>query len=165
MVRPDAGGRRPTAHRDHYDSQAAPRVLRVQAPEPDPARAVVGPPAVILRYSSVGTPMTDYLTKREMEAMLRVSERTIERWVANGRLAVIRTPGGAPRFIRQQVEELMRPGVAPEAIQDSLSNLQFAAALGSRHALWIVGSRRDRSHHWCGRRRADRPSAENSSNA
>jgi excisionase family DNA binding protein len=74
--------------------------------------------------------MTDYLTKREIAAMLRVSERSIERWVRDGRLAVIRTPGGYPRFSRQQVEDMMRPGVAPEAIRDSVSTIQFAAALG-----------------------------------
>lgn len=48
-----------------------------------------------------------YLTKAEAAQRLRVSIRTLERYVAAERITPLRTPGGRPRFIAAEVEALL----------------------------------------------------------
>ena len=43
----------------------------------------------------------------EVARMFRVRPATVARWAADGRLACVRTPGGARRHSRQQIEHLM----------------------------------------------------------
>ncbi|MBA2559949.1 MAG: excisionase family DNA-binding protein [Propionibacteriales bacterium] len=45
-----------------------------------------------------------YLTLGEAAEVLRVSERTVQRYVQDGRLQALRTPGGAPRFLVADLE-------------------------------------------------------------
>jgi excisionase family DNA binding protein len=52
---------------------------------------------------------TEWLNKREAAALLGVSERTLMRWVQLDRCPVHRTPGGAPRFRRDEVDALITP--------------------------------------------------------
>jgi len=45
---------------------------------------------------------------RELRAVLRVSRRSVERWIRESRLPVIRTPGGGRRFPAGPVNALLR---------------------------------------------------------
>jgi excisionase family DNA binding protein len=47
------------------------------------------------------------LTQAEAADLLRVSPRTFQRYVAAGRVTALRTPGGQPRFRREDVEALL----------------------------------------------------------
>ncbi len=52
--------------------------------------------------------MTDeWLTRDEAAAHLKISTRTLTRWTEHGRCPVHRTPGGRPRFLRRELDELM----------------------------------------------------------
>lgn len=42
--------------------------------------------------------MTDLLTKKQAAAYWQVGMRTISRWMAQGRVQVVSTPGGKPRI-------------------------------------------------------------------
>jgi excisionase family DNA binding protein len=54
--------------------------------------------------------MTDkYYTVEESAALWRVSVPTVRRWIANGRLRVIRLPGGAYRIPIEEIERLHQP--------------------------------------------------------
>jgi len=63
--------------------------------------------------------MTDeWLTRAQAAERLGVHTRTFDRWCQLGRVPVHRTPGGRPRFRRDQVDALLqldpdRPGTAP----------------------------------------------------
>lgn len=48
--------------------------------------------------AETGESRTKLLLKREYAAYWRVSEKTVDDWVADGRVVPVRTPGGAPRF-------------------------------------------------------------------
>lgn len=57
-----------------------------------------------------------YLTQAEAADLLRVSQRTIARYVEAGALVALRTPGGRPRFRPEDIEALLtipRYGTAP----------------------------------------------------
>jgi excisionase family DNA binding protein len=52
----------------------------------------------------------EYLTPDEAAALLGIHLKTLERWVAAGRLPVIQVvPGGRRRFRRADVEALLVP--------------------------------------------------------
>lgn len=42
--------------------------------------------------------MTDLLTKKQAAAYWQVGMRTLTRWMAQGRVQVVKTPGGRPRI-------------------------------------------------------------------
>jgi excisionase family DNA binding protein len=48
------------------------------------------------------------LTTAEVAAIFRVDAKTVGRWVAEGRLSAIRTPGGQYRFARHEIEQMLR---------------------------------------------------------
>ncbi|ASU60965.1 MULTISPECIES: BldC family transcriptional regulator [Nocardiopsis] len=47
------------------------------------------------------------LTVAEVGDMFRVNPRTVNRWVAQGRIPVVRTPGGHLRFDPAEVRRLL----------------------------------------------------------
>lgn len=51
----------------------------------------------------------DTLKSSEVARLLRVSLNTVGRWVAQGRLTAIRTPGGQLRISKAEVDALMQP--------------------------------------------------------
>ncbi|MCK9871685.1 BldC family transcriptional regulator [Nocardiopsis dassonvillei] len=57
------------------------------------------------------TPRTDLpgplLTVAEVGDLFRVNPRTVNRWVAQGRIPVVRTPGGHLRFDPAEVRRLL----------------------------------------------------------
>lgn len=50
---------------------------------------------------------TSYLTYTEAAELLRVSVRTVSRYVADGRLPAVTLPTGRPRLRRADVEALL----------------------------------------------------------
>jgi excisionase family DNA binding protein len=64
------------------------------------------------------TPRTDLpaplLTVSEVSALFRVDPRTVNRWAAQGRIPVVRTPGGHLRFDQAEVRRLLRADRWPE---------------------------------------------------
>ncbi|WP_435107269.1 BldC family transcriptional regulator [Nocardiopsis synnemataformans] len=48
------------------------------------------------------------LTVAEVGDLFRVNPRTVNRWVAQGRIPVVRTPGGHLRFDPAEVRRLLR---------------------------------------------------------
>jgi excisionase family DNA binding protein len=48
------------------------------------------------------------LTAREVADEFRVHTTTVTRWVRDGRLSAIKTPGGRLRFRRDEVETLLQ---------------------------------------------------------
>lgn len=59
------------------------------------------------------------LTRREVSALFHVNTKTIRRWVLDGHLTEIHTPGGYPRYLESEVRALLsfpdddRPGAVP----------------------------------------------------
>ncbi len=51
----------------------------------------------------------EWLTREEAAAYLKINPRTLNRWVQHGKCPRHRTPGGAPRFLRRELDELLRP--------------------------------------------------------
>jgi len=51
--------------------------------------------------------MTDYLTVNEAAARLRVSSRTIRRWIASGELEAFRLPSGVLRIPETAVQAIL----------------------------------------------------------
>lgn len=54
----------------------------------------------------------DYLTYAEAAEILRVSVRTVSRYVADGRIGAVTLPTGRPRLRRADVEALLSVGAA-----------------------------------------------------
>lgn len=50
---------------------------------------------------------TSYLKVQDAADLLNLSRRTIERYIADGRLVALRTPTGQPRLRRTDVESLL----------------------------------------------------------
>ena len=82
---------------------------------------------------------TDYaqgeelLTKGEVAQMCRVESRTVDRWVAAGKLVCYRTPGGRPLFRRKDVLMTVERGAearpAPTTLLDIVGHfVLFTAA-------------------------------------
>jgi excisionase family DNA binding protein len=56
----------------------------------------------------------DWLTPEEAATYLRVTRRTLYRWMEQGRLPWYELePGGRRRFKREDLDRLLRPGVGP----------------------------------------------------
>lgn len=53
-----------------------------------------------------------YLKIAEAAEILRLSRRTVERYISDGRLTALRTPTGQPRLRREDVEALLTLDVA-----------------------------------------------------
>jgi len=51
--------------------------------------------------------LTAYLTKKEAAALLRMSERTLERWISEEGLPVIRL-GGLVRIRRESLDQFLK---------------------------------------------------------
>ena len=73
----------------------------------------------------------DVLTKREVAELLQVSERTVERWIAEGSIPYVPLPRrGAwseARFLRSEVIEWMRKRtVRPVRVSNGVMNAQKA---------------------------------------
>lgn len=49
----------------------------------------------------------DLMTPREVAARFRVDEKTPARWAKSGRIPGLKTPGGAWRFRRNEIEALL----------------------------------------------------------
>lgn len=43
------------------------------------------------------------MTRKEVASFFRVGTRTITAWVAKGKLPVVKTPGGKPRFRESEI--------------------------------------------------------------
>lgn len=57
------------------------------------------------------TPATEYLlTTGEVAALLRVDAKTVGRWVLDGKITSIRTPGGQHRFRQSDVRAILNGG-------------------------------------------------------
>jgi excisionase family DNA binding protein len=52
-------------------------------------------------------PRPGLLRPAEVAAILRVAPRTVARWAAQGRLGVVRTPGGHRRYVEDDVIDLL----------------------------------------------------------
>jgi excisionase family DNA binding protein len=51
-------------------------------------------------------PLVQYLTTKEVAEQLRVSQKTVERWIHKGLVSAIKTPGGRWRIPRDEVVKL-----------------------------------------------------------
>ena len=49
------------------------------------------------------------LTPGEVAGLFRVATRTVTRWADQGRITVVRTPGGHRRYPERQVRSLLNP--------------------------------------------------------
>jgi len=49
--------------------------------------------------------MTEFLSTSQFAKTVGVSTRTVERWVANGKIQPMRTPGGHSRFTAKDIED------------------------------------------------------------
>lgn len=58
-------------------------------------------------------PIPELLTKDEVRTLFRVDPKTVMRWAKAGKLTLIRTPGGHPRFRSCEVIALLH-GEDPE---------------------------------------------------
>ena len=56
---------------------------------------------------------TRWMSLGEVSRALEINEATLRQWADRGRLPVYRTPGGHRRFLREDVEALMRGAAAP----------------------------------------------------
>ena len=68
------------------------------------------------------------LTKGEVAQMCRVETRTVERWVAAGKIIGYRTPGGRLLFRRKDV--LMVVGRAHTTLLDILGHVMLLTSVG-----------------------------------
>lgn len=59
--------------------------------------------------------MPDYVLPGEAADMLGVTRDTIRRYVDQGLLAGIKTPGGQRRIDRQSIQQVLRPTDTPKA--------------------------------------------------
>jgi excisionase family DNA binding protein len=48
------------------------------------------------------------LTARDVADLSGVHIDTVRKWTRSGRLTVVRTPGGRPRYLRSEVEAMVR---------------------------------------------------------
>lgn len=51
--------------------------------------------------------MTEWLTRQQAADHLKISPRTLSRWVEHGRCPVHHTPGGRPRFLRDELDAVI----------------------------------------------------------
>lgn len=51
----------------------------------------------------------EYVTRTEAARLLQVHPRTVDRYVAAGTIQRYYTPGGKPRFLREEVMRLIKP--------------------------------------------------------
>lgn len=63
----------------------------------------------------------EWLTRQQAADRLKITTRTLNRWVQLGRCPVHRTPGGRPRFRADQLDALLtqdppRTGCAPATL-------------------------------------------------
>ncbi|MDQ3898449.1 MAG: excisionase family DNA-binding protein [Actinomycetota bacterium] len=63
----------------------------------------------------MSSPTDDYLAPIEAARLLRVSPRTVLRWVRAGRIPYERSASGAPRLGREHVLRLIHPPGGGEA--------------------------------------------------
>jgi excisionase family DNA binding protein len=81
-----------------------------------------------------------FLSPRDVGSAIGVSESTVKRWVDDGRLRVMRTPGGhrriplgeTVRFIREQRYDIVRPellGIEPATVETRATPEELAAPL------------------------------------
>jgi len=56
-----------------------------------------------------GDERRDLLTTTEVAGIFRVDPRTVMRWVREGKLPVVPTPGGRMRFERAEIERRRMP--------------------------------------------------------
>lgn len=61
--------------------------------------------SIVLR-SAVVILLKDPLTAKELAVELKVLPKTVYRWIADGKLKAVRTPGGGYRIWRRDVEAL-----------------------------------------------------------
>nr|WP_269140588.1 helix-turn-helix domain-containing protein [Archaeoglobus neptunius] len=52
--------------------------------------------------------MPGFYTVKEVAGMLKVSERTVQKWCRNGVIRSVRLPGGQYRIPVEEVERLLR---------------------------------------------------------
>ena len=55
----------------------------------------------------------EILTPGEVALLLRVGPKTVSRWATAGRLRSIRTPGGHRRFMRADIDAILRGDPLP----------------------------------------------------
>lgn len=53
-------------------------------------------------------PSQDLMTPAEVAALFRVDPKTVTRWADSGKLSAMRTLGGHRRYLRSEVEDLLR---------------------------------------------------------
>jgi excisionase family DNA binding protein len=59
------------------------------------------------------------MTIVEVAAMHRVSRRTVDRWISNGKLASAKLPGGSVRIARADAVALLKPVDQPQTQPDT----------------------------------------------
>ena len=69
-------------------------------------------PSVLAMTHRPTPALPDYLTYAEAAELLRVSVRTVSRYVADGRIDAVTLPTGRPRLRRADVESLLSVGAA-----------------------------------------------------
>lgn len=50
-----------------------------------------------------------YYKISEITEMLKVSDRTVRRWIADGKLNVLKTPGGHLLISREEIDRILKP--------------------------------------------------------
>jgi excisionase family DNA binding protein len=62
--------------------------------------------------SAILTVMTNLLTPEEVAERLRVSPRSVRRWIADGKLSAVTLPSGRVRIDEVAIDALIASGVA-----------------------------------------------------
>lgn len=55
----------------------------------------------------------ELLNPGEVARIFRVDPKTVTRWAKNGKISSVRTPGGHRRFLRTEVDRLLKAGGWP----------------------------------------------------
>lgn len=57
--------------------------------------------------------VVELLNPGEVARIFRVDPKTVTRWAKTGRISSVRTPGGHRRFLRTEVDRLLKAGGWP----------------------------------------------------
>ncbi len=64
--------------------------------------------------ATTATPLGDLMTPAEVAQAFGVDPKTVARWARSGKLSHMRTLGGHRRYLRSEVEALLKPpGATP----------------------------------------------------
>ncbi|MFD6097407.1 helix-turn-helix domain-containing protein [Nocardiopsis flavescens] len=83
----------------------------MHTPEPPPSAPLSTnppPPRLAPLPPHTDPPLPELVTPGEVAALFGVDAKTVTRWVLRGKLPGVRTPSGHHRFLRTDVDRLLR---------------------------------------------------------